>query len=62
MKSGHRDEGWITGRIYFNRADKRILIKRPNNALSYMEIIYQKNREYGTYFQEESCFALGQEI
>ncbi len=35
MKSGNRDGGWITGRIYFNRADKRILIKRPNNALSY---------------------------
>lgn len=35
MKSGNQDKGWITGRIYFNRADKRIIVKRPNNESSY---------------------------
>lgn len=35
MKSGDRDEGWITGRIYFNREDKRLIVKRPHNECSY---------------------------
>ena len=35
MKSGDRDEGWITGRIYFNREDKRLIVKRPHNESSY---------------------------
>ena len=29
MKSGNRDDGWLTGRLYFNREDKRVIIKRP---------------------------------
>nr|WP_304955937.1 hypothetical protein [uncultured Acetatifactor sp.] len=35
MKSGHRDEGWITGRIYFNREDKRLIVKRRNHECSW---------------------------
>ena len=35
MKSGDRDEGWITGRIYFNREDKRLIVKRRNNECSW---------------------------
>lgn len=35
MKSSDRDEGWITGRLYFNREDKRIIIKRPRNEFGY---------------------------
>ena len=35
MKSGHRDEGWIMGRIYFNREDKRLIVKRRNHECSW---------------------------
>ncbi len=35
MKPGNRDEGWITGRLYFNRQDKRVIIKRPQSGLGY---------------------------
>ena len=35
MKSGNRDEGWITGRLYFNREDKEIIIKRPRSGYGY---------------------------
>ena len=35
MKSTHRDNGWLTGRIYFNRKDKRILIRRPRSGFGY---------------------------
>ncbi len=35
MKPGDRDDGWITGRLYFNREDKRMIIKRPQSGLGY---------------------------
>ncbi len=35
MKPGNRDDGWITGRLYFNREDKRVIIKRPQSGLGY---------------------------
>ncbi|MCM1253399.1 MAG: hypothetical protein NC321_11310 [Clostridium sp.] len=35
MKSGNRDDGWVTGRLYYNREDKRVIIKRPRSALGY---------------------------
>ena len=35
MKSGNRDDGWLTGRLYFNRKDKRVIIKRPQSEFSY---------------------------
>lgn len=35
MKSTHRDDGWLTGRIYFNSEDKRILIRRPQSGFGY---------------------------
>ncbi len=35
MKSNNRDEGWLTGRLYFNRKDKRIIIKRPRSGFGY---------------------------
>lgn len=35
MKSGNRDDGWLTGRLYFNRKDKRVIIKRPQSAFGY---------------------------
>lgn len=35
MKSSNRDDGWITGRLYFNREDKRIIIKRPRSGSGY---------------------------
>lgn len=35
MKSTHGDDGWLTGRIYFNRKDKRILIRRPQSGFGY---------------------------
>lgn len=28
MKSSNKNDGWILGRIYFNREDKRIIVKR----------------------------------
>ena len=35
MKSRNRDDGWITGRLYFNREDKRVIIKRPRSGFGY---------------------------
>ena len=29
------NNGWITGRIYFNKEDKRIIIKRPQSGFGY---------------------------
>ncbi len=29
MKSSNRDDDWLAGRLYFNRENKRIIIKRP---------------------------------
>ena len=34
-KSHDYNSGWITGRIYFNKEDKRIIIKRPQNGFGY---------------------------
>ena len=35
MKSHNHNNGWITGRIYFNKEDKRIIIKRPQSGFGY---------------------------
>ena len=35
MKPTNQNDGWITGRIYFNRRDKRIIVKRPRSGLGY---------------------------
>lgn len=35
MKSGNRDDGWLTGRLYFNREDKRVIVKRPRSGFGY---------------------------
>lgn len=35
MKSGDRADGWLTGRLYFNREDKRVMIKRPQSGFGY---------------------------
>lgn len=35
MKASNRDDGWLTGRLYFNRQDKRVIIKRPQSGLGY---------------------------
>ena len=35
MKSSNRDDGWLTGRLYFNREDKRVNIKRPRRGFGY---------------------------
>ena len=35
MKSSNRDDGWLTGRLYFNREDKRVIIKRPQSGFGY---------------------------
>lgn len=35
MKSSDKDDGWLTGRLYFNREDKRIIIKRPQSGFGY---------------------------
>ena len=35
MKSGNREDGWLTGRRYFNREDKRVIIKRPRSGFGY---------------------------
>ena len=35
MKSGNRDDGWLTGRLYFNREDKRVIIKRSRSEFGY---------------------------
>ena len=35
MESGNRDDGWLTGRLYFNREDKRVIIRRPRSGFGY---------------------------
>ena len=35
MKSSNKDNGWIAGRRYFNRKDKRVIIKRPESGFGY---------------------------
>ena len=35
MKSRNHNNGWITGRIYFNKEDKRIIIKRSQSGVGY---------------------------
>lgn len=35
MKSSSRYNGWLTGRLYFNREDKRVIIKRPRGVFGY---------------------------
>lgn len=35
MKSNNRDNGWLNGRLYFNRNDKRVLSKRPRSGFGY---------------------------
>ena len=35
MKSSNQADGWLTGRLYFNREDKRIIIKRPRSGFGY---------------------------
>ncbi len=35
MRSSDRAEGWLTGRLYFNREDKRVIVKRPQTGLGY---------------------------
>ena len=35
MKSHNQNNGWITGRIYFNKEDKRIIVKRPQSGFGY---------------------------
>lgn len=35
MNSSNEDNGWIAGRLYFNRKDKRVIIKRPQNGFGY---------------------------
>ncbi len=35
MKSSNRNDGWLTGRLYFNREDKRVIIKRPRSGFGY---------------------------
>lgn len=35
MKSSNRDVGWLTGRLYFNREDKRVIIKKPRSGFGY---------------------------
>ena len=35
MKSSKGNDGWLTGRLYFNREDKRVIIKRPRSGLGY---------------------------
>ena len=31
MKLSNRNDGWLTGRLYFNRENKRAIIKRPGS-------------------------------
>lgn len=35
MKSSKGNDGWLIGRLYFNREDKRVIIKRPRSGLGY---------------------------
>lgn len=32
MKSSKIDNGWVTGRLYFNKEDNRVIIKRPQGV------------------------------
>ncbi len=36
MKSSNRGDGWLTGRLYFNRENKRIIIKIPESGFGYI--------------------------
>ena len=35
MKLCNRNDGWLTGRLYFNRENKRVIIKRPRSGFGY---------------------------
>lgn len=35
MKSNNKDDGWITGGLYFNREDKRLIIKKSRSWFGY---------------------------
>lgn len=35
MESHHHNSGWILGRIYFDKEDKRIIVKRPRSGFGY---------------------------
>lgn len=35
MKASNRDDGWLTGRLYFDREDSRVIIKRPQSGFGY---------------------------
>ena len=35
MKPGHGYDCWLTGRLYFNKEDKRGIIKRPRSGFGY---------------------------
>lgn len=35
MKSSNRDDSWLTGRLYFDREDNRVIIKRPRSGFGY---------------------------
>ena len=35
MKSGNRDDGCLTGRLYFSKKDKRVTIRRPRSGFGY---------------------------
>lgn len=35
MKANSRDDGWLTGRLYFSRKDRRVIVKRPQSGLGY---------------------------
>ncbi|MCM1236380.1 MAG: hypothetical protein NC489_40385 [Ruminococcus flavefaciens] len=35
MRSNNKDDGWLTGRLYCSREDKRVIIKRPRSGFGY---------------------------
>lgn len=35
MKPSNKNDGWFNGRFYFNRKDKRVIIKRPRSGCGY---------------------------
>ena len=35
VESRHHNSGWILGRIYFDKEDKRIIVKRPRSGFGY---------------------------
>ncbi len=35
MKSSNWNDGWLMGRLYFNKKDKRVIIKRPRSGFGY---------------------------